>query len=71
MGAMLTHPFAAEELQEDAELCAAEAQRLRTEAKALASQARIAQLDAESYDLLADMSRRLAASAVMLQEAGL
>ena len=68
---MMVNPFAAEELQEDAERCAAEAQRLRTEAKALASQARIAELRSESYDLLADMSRSLAASAVMLQEAGL
>ena len=58
------NPFAAEELQEDAERCEAQAHamshRLRCEAE-----------DAQAMRLLADAYASLAASAVMLQEAGL
>ena len=95
---MVVNPFAAEELQEDAERCKQEAQRLRSEApdpdalidlaiaakqkaeyyaasaaayRAQAAAARVVLLDAESYDLLADMSRTLAECDAMLQDKGL
>ena len=65
------NPFAAEELQEDAERCANEAKRLLQLSRALAAQSRLALLDSESYDLLAGMSRTLAQCDAMLQDKGL